>query len=318
VGQFVSTQMMSGCPPVRFLCAPEQPEWDVLSQLNAGPIFAPSGNVGAQWLPHPDWRVGATFQLPYWVDAPAELYVRLPATPMFERAYLEGNEADAEFELPWSLRLGVQWEPIEDLRIELAGAVEGWSIHDEIAIRPEKVAMRDVVGFPDPYYVPDVVIPRNFRETGSARLGAEYRFELFGAEWEPRLGASFESGAIPPENLSVVTVDMNKFTLGVGIGLHIDSFRVDIVYAHIFAETVEVDPDEAAVPIQTPMEANNPDPHTHNAGTYAAQANVLGAGLSYTWDVVPQLGEAPAPEDADEPAEDDEEPPADEDAAEAG
>lgn len=289
-GRFVSTQVLSGCSPDRFLCAPEAPEWDILSQVTAGPIFAPSANVGAKWLFHPKWRAGMTVQLPFWVRAPAELHVRLPSTPMFERAYLEGSDADISFELPWSIRLGLEWEPIEQLRMELAGVFEGWSIHDEITIDPDGQAMRDVVGFPDPFYVPAVTIPRHFRDTGAVRLGAEYRFPLFGVEWEPRLGVGFESSAIPTEYLAATTVDVPKVTLGMGLGLHVGAWRFDVAYAHLFGVDVEVDPDEAAVPIQTPMAANNPDPHTINGGLYSARANVLGAGLRYEFDVDPPLG----------------------------
>lgn len=300
VGRFVSTQVLSGCPPDRFICAPEQPEWDIMSQITAGPIFAPSGNAGVQWLFHPDWRAGLSFQLPFWVRSPAELHVRLPSTPMFERAYLEGSEANIEFELPWSVRLGVEWTPVDQLRLELAGAFEGWSMHDEITVAPENIAMREVVGFPDPFYVPDVNIPRNFQDTGSVRLGGEYRFELFDVDWEPRLGVSYESTAIPPEYLSAITVDMHKVTIGVGLGLHIDNWRFDIVYAHIFGIDVEVHPDDAAIPIQTPMTTFNPEPHTINGGLYSARANVLGVGLRYHFDVAPPLGE---PEERGEPAE---------------
>ncbi|MBW2526670.1 MAG: outer membrane protein transport protein [Deltaproteobacteria bacterium] len=301
-GRFVSTQVLSGCPPDRFICAPEAPEWEILSQVTAGPIFSPSANLGAQWLFHPGWRAGMAFQLPFWVRAPADLQVRLPSTPMFERAYLEGSDADIAFELPWSLRLGVEWEPIENLRVELAGVFEGWSIHDEITIDPDGMAMREVVGFPDPFFVPEVNIPRNFRDTGAVRLGGEYLFEAFGVGWEPRLGVGFESSAIPTEYLSATTVDLPKLTVGVGLGLHIDSWRFDVVYAHVFGFDVEVDPDEAAVPIQTPMAAYEPDPYTINGGLYQARANVLGAGLRYEFDVIPPLGREAEDEEPAAPA----------------
>src|SRR5690606_39313881 len=54
------------------------------------------------------------------------------------------------FELPWSARLGVEFSPIEDLAIELAGAIEGWSMHDAITIAPEG-ELRNLPGFPNPY-----------------------------------------------------------------------------------------------------------------------------------------------------------------------
>ena len=117
-------------------CAPEQPEWDSLAQLNAGPIFAPSGNIGVKVIPHDMVRIGAAFHAPYVIRAPGTIQVRLPKTPAFERAFQEGEDVDVAFELPWSLRLGVEVRPIDDLRVELDGSVEGWGMHDEITVSP--------------------------------------------------------------------------------------------------------------------------------------------------------------------------------------
>ena len=112
VGRFVATTMYGACVPERFFCAPEQPEWDALTELDAAPIVAPSGNLGVKWTPHRAWRLGAAFQLPWWVRAPATVRTRLPATPAFESAFQEGDSADVSFELPWALRLGVELRPI--------------------------------------------------------------------------------------------------------------------------------------------------------------------------------------------------------------
>src|SRR5262249_54164433 len=83
-GVFNTKAAFAGCLPERFICAPEQQSWDVLTQLSVGPIFAPTGSLGAVFVPHPSWRVGASFQLPVWVRSHATLNARLPATPAFE------------------------------------------------------------------------------------------------------------------------------------------------------------------------------------------------------------------------------------------
>ena len=117
IGRFVATTVLSGCLPDRFLCAYEQPSWDTLAQVVAGPIIAPSGNLGVKWIPDPRWRVGLAMQLPYWVRAPATMNVRLPATPVFERASLEGVDARVNFDLPFGLRAGVEWRPVDELNV---------------------------------------------------------------------------------------------------------------------------------------------------------------------------------------------------------
>ena len=287
MGKFVTTTMQSSCVPEKFFCAPEQPEWDTLSQLTAGPIIAPSGNIGVKWAPHRKWRVGAAFQAPFFIRSSASVAARLPATPAFETASQEGEEADVSFELPYSVRLGVQFEPLDRLFVELDVAFEGWSMHDEITVEPQGIALRNVVGFPDPYYLPDQHIPRNFQDTFSLRLGGEYDIKASNDYTvTPRLGLSYESSAVPPEFLSVLTVDMPKVTLGMGLSIHVDAWRFDVVYAHLFALPVEVAPEHARMPLLVPVDANIEEPHYVNGGTYDASANVLGLGLRYAFDHV--------------------------------
>jgi len=287
VGRFRATQMFSGCVPERFFCAPEQPEWDVLAQLTAGPIVAPSGTAGVIYLPHSRWRIGASFHAPFFIRAPAEMKVRLPATPVFETASQEGSEADVSFELPWSVKLGVEARPLDALRIELTGAFEAWSMHDQIDIAPDDLKLRNVVGFPDPYRIPDQAYVRNFTDTGSIRLGSELDFPLFDFLWTARAGVSYESSALPNEYLSVLTIDMPKVTFGLGLGLHVDAFRFDVVYAHVFGTEVTVPVEEASVPLITPVAANQENPQYHNGGIYNARSNVLGIGVRYDFDWEP-------------------------------
>jgi long-chain fatty acid transport protein len=201
IGRFVATTVLSGCLPDRFLCAYEQPSWDTLAQVVAGPIIAPSANAGVKWIPDPSWRLGLALQLPYWVRAPGTMNVRLPATPVFERASLEGVDARINFETPLGLRAGVEWRPVDELNLELAGSYEAWSMHDTIEVVPDGMALRRVAGLPDPYLLPTVDFPRNFQDTGSVRLGAEYHLDLFDYIWEIRGGVSFESSAVPTESL---------------------------------------------------------------------------------------------------------------------
>ncbi len=282
-GSFVGTLMFNTCVPDRFLCAPEQPEWDALTQLDVGPIFAPSGNAGVQFIPHPDWRVGLAFQAPFVVRAPGTVRVRLPEAPIFEPARVEGEDVSVGFELPWSLRWGVEYRPIAPLALEVDGSWEGWSIHDAIRVTPEGVQLRNVPAFPDPTPIPPQAIPRNFHDALSIRGGAEYGLDAGDVTVIFRGGASYESSAIPPEYMSVLTVDIDKITLGLGGGLAYGGWRFDVVYAHVFGQDVEVDPRTAKSPVLSPLEANVPEPHTVNGGSYSARANVIGVGLRYAF-----------------------------------
>jgi long-chain fatty acid transport protein len=284
-GVFNTQATFAGCVPERFFCAPEEPSWDVAAKLSAGPIFAPTGSLGAVWIPHPAWRVGASFQLPVWVRSPATLDTRLPSTPVFQNATQQGTSGRVAFDLPWTLRAGVETRAASDLRVELSFAYEAWSMHDAIVVNPDNIALKNVAGFPPLYYLPPVTLPRHFQDSQSVHLGGEYRFHLAGLDWDARAGASFETSAVPPAYESVLTIDQNKVTAALGGSLHWGKLRFDLVYAHVFGFDVDVDPNKAKIALISPVQANPPvSPDIINGGHYAARADVVGLGLAYTFD----------------------------------
>jgi long-chain fatty acid transport protein len=288
-GSFKSTLVFSGCVPDRFLCAPEQPSWDVLSELTVGPIIAPVGEIGAIWIPHPQWRVGLSAQSPVYVRAPGTVHTRLPAAPVFARAKQVGEEVDVSFDLPWNIRLGVETRVVDDLRVELGFGYERWGMHDEILVDPDGVALEDVTGFPQRYELPDVPFPRNFQDSVSARIGAEYSMQLGDYELDGRAGVAYETSAIPEQYLSVLTMDAPKVTGSVGLGLHIGQWRFDLAYAHVFGFDATVEPEEARVTQVTPLVARPSErPNYINGGEYQARADVFGVGLAYTFEAAPR------------------------------
>ncbi len=284
-GVFKTQATFSGCVPERFICAPEESSWDVVAQLSVGPIFAPTGSVGATWIPHPSWRVGLAFQLPVWVSAPATLNARLPSTPVFEQATQQGTSGNVKFDLPWTLRVGVETRAVDDLRLELAFNYDRWSMHNNITVTPDNIAFKNVAGFPPTYNVPPVTLARNFQDSVSVHLGGEYTFHLSSIDIDARAGVSFETSAVPNNYESVLTIDQNKVTAALGGSVHWRKFRFDIVYAHVFGFDVDVDPNNAKISLISPVQANPPKtPDYINGGHYSARADVLGLGLAYTFD----------------------------------
>jgi long-chain fatty acid transport protein len=280
VGKFAATTMFSACIPDRFLCAPEQPEWDTLMQITAGPIVAPSGVLGAKFLATPRVTVGASVHAPFFVRAPVTVRSRLPTTATFATAIQEGDRGSIAFELPWSASLGVQVRPLDALAVELAASVQGWGMHDAIRVSPDEVVLRNVVGFPDPYKLPTQRLERGFRDAVAVRLGGEYRLDLGDVALTLRGGASFESSAVPPDKITVLTVDGPKATVSVGTGVGVGRWRFDAVYAHVFVGTTDLDPRDARAPLLVPVQANAA-PYYVNGGRYVSSGDVLGLGLTY-------------------------------------
>lgn len=283
-GVFNTQTMFAGCVPERFLCAPEQPSWDVLAQLSVGPIFAPTGSVGLTWIPHPNWRIGAAFQLPVYVRSGATLKTRLPATPVFEKASQEGTDARVSFDLPWSARAGVETRMVENLRLEASFNYDRWSMHDSINLDPQGIAFKNIAGFPQTYFIPSVKLPRNFQDSVAIHLGGEYTLAGAGLLWDVRGGLSFETSAIPNNYTSVLTIDQNKLTAALGGSVHWKKLRVDLTYAHVFGFNVDVDPKDAKIALISPVQANEPkNPSFINGGKYSARANVIGIGMAYSF-----------------------------------
>lgn len=293
-GVFNTKAVFAGCVPERFLCAPEEPSWDVLSQLAVGPIVAPTGEFGVTVVPNSAWRIGASVQLPVYVRAKATLKTRLPATPAFEKASQEGDEGHVAFDLPWSVRAGVETRMVENLRLEIAFNFDRWSMHDNIYLTPDNIALKNVAGFPATYSIPKVTLPRHFQDTVAIHVGGEYRIKLSKVDIEPRAGLSFETSAVPNAYESVLTIDQNKLTAALGGSLYWRNLRVDLTYAHVFGFNVDVDPKDAKIALISPVDANAPKhPDYVNGGSYSARADVVGLGIAYTFDPAP-APDAPA------------------------
>jgi len=286
VGTFASTQVFSACPTDHLVCAPEDPTYDTFSQLKVGPIFAPSGNAGATFVPEKHVRIGISGQLPFTINAPATVTVKLPNAVVFDKAQQVGQDAHVRFKLPAVLRAGVEarneFADKSLLRVEAAYVREFWSAHDAITITPDNITLVNVQGFPSPFGVAPINLPRNFQDSNSFRLGGEYTLAVSSYVIDVRMGVNYETSAVPPAYVSPLTIDMDKLTLGIGGGLHIgEHLRLDGVYAHVFTGVLTVSPAEAAVPRVNPVRGNPTPVDAVNGGTYSARADVLGVGLNY-------------------------------------
>lgn len=281
VGVFQSSVTFSVSLADRLIGAPEQPEYDAASRFRVGPIFAPTGSLGGIWAPFRSLRLGASVQAPALVSSSTRFDVRLPSAAVFDGARVAGHDANVRFKLPPIVRAGIEVRPIDDLRVELAYVREFWSIHDGIELAPEGVAIEGMSGLPARVPLPPIKFPRGFQDSNSFRLGGELGFDVLGYHASLRSGASYETSAIPPDYLSLLTIDMDKITLAFGAGLHVGThWRFDLSYAHLFASSVDVSPDTAKIPRINPLSGNAPL-EAVNGGQYAASADLFGVGAEY-------------------------------------
>ncbi len=270
-GYFKTAVDFSACPPDHFVCAPEDSNYQALSQINAGPIFAPSANAGATFVPNHFVRVGISGQAPFVINAPATVNVRLPTASEFDNATQQGTSAHLHLELPPILRAGVEIRPFDDddLRIELAYVREFWSVEKSLDITPDNIQLYNITGFPSPFGVNKISVPRGMKDSNSFRLGIEDAIEILTLKFRLRAGVSYETSAVPPSYVAPLTVDNNKVIASIGGSIVVSKqLRLDGVVSHTIQGDVHVTPQEAAVPLINPVQGNPTATETVNGGTY--------------------------------------------------
>jgi long-chain fatty acid transport protein len=280
-GELKTDQVFSASPQDRLLAAPESPQYDTRATLKTKPIFAPSGHVGATVIPMRGLRFGAAFHLPFHIDTPAELQVNLPEATAFDAARQEGSRVRVKTDLPATFRVGVEVRPVDRLRLELAYVHELWNAHRSIDVVPEGVRFYGITGFPSPFDVPAVSIPRKFRASHSIRLGGEYTVLEVPMPVDARAGLAYETSAIPDDYLTPLTADLRRLTVALGASVRVHPrWRLDVLYAHVFGLQKTVDPETAAVPAINPVRGNPTFPAPVNAGTYSNAGNIVGLGAT--------------------------------------
>lgn len=286
VGNFASSVVFSSSPPDRLIGAPEDPQYDAFSQLTAGPIVSPSGNFGIIGIPTEHLHLGLSGNLPFWINAPAKVQVRLPTAAPFDNAYQSGENARVRMTLPAIARVGVEYRidtgEGNELRLELAYVREFWSMFKSIDIRPDGIKLFDITGFPSPFGVAPITLPKNFQDSNSIRLGGEYFLKFKGYKVDLRAGIQYETSGIPEAWVSPQTYDANKFIGSFGGGIHIgEHWRMDALAALALYNGTTVDPAEARVPRVNPVQGNPTATEAINGGLYSAKAIVLGVGVNY-------------------------------------
>lgn len=252
-------------------CAPEDPSFDSLTELDATSGFTPSAVVGAT-VAYPKWRAGLALQLPFFVRADGSVRSRLPTDPMFANAALVGTAASVNFDIPVMLRAGFEYRPLRTLRVELAVTYEAWSMQQRFTIQPKGIYLDNVPGI-GRYYLNTMYVERRLNDSVAVQLGAEWE------AWKRRLviraGYLFESSATPDKTMSVLTADGLKNMVTLGLGVRVGPVRLDVGYAHIFTPDRTVANSEALQlnPIQPTL------PVGVGAGTYKIDTDIIALGL---------------------------------------
>lgn len=269
---FHSRVMLSACSELN--CAPEDPGFDALTQVDSDSAFTPSGVIGAIFALQ-KLRIGINLQLPFFVRSSGTVATRLPTDPFFANSEVHGNGIGVDFNLPLTLRAGVEYRVLPRLRIELDLDYEAWSMQQSFIISPHNVYISGVPGIGN-YYLNTLTLQRGLNDTFGVNLGLEadvVKKRMGGIIL--RAGWALETSATPDETASVLTPDALRNVLSIGGGLVLGPVRLDWGYAHVFfadrtvtnSRSLQLNPLQPglAVPVGN--------------GRYTIAADVLTAGL---------------------------------------
>ncbi len=279
VFHLVSTLVFSGCPG-QTVCAPEDPEFDAIGKVKQTDLFNPSAVLGVQYDVSASLRLGASFQLPFFIAGEGDFETRLPSSGFYNGAEVMGDRADVSFTLPATARAGVELSPSERLRLELAASVEFWSQHDEFLIDPQNVRIEGAPGVGS-YEIGPLRIPRDFQNTYAVHLGGEGR-PLASLPLDVLLGYAYETAAAPERTLSVITADGAKHLITGGLGYRFGGLAVHAMVGFAAVEDRTVSPDVGRAPQLTPIRDESAEPLGVyvNWGDYQSSWIMGGLGIS--------------------------------------
>ncbi len=255
---YLEHELVASACPAGMTC---DRSYDMPLAIDETDYLSPSGSLGVQYDPSPAFTLGALVQAPVRVSASGTLTATPP--PALANAMVTGKSVREAFWLPPVIKAGVEWHT-EALRVEAALDVELWSLHDEISIEPSHVSLGAMP-------LRAMTIPRQFQTSIAPSLGVEWHtgpMQIGG-------GVAYETSAIAPSYVSVLTVDAPKVLVTLGGGYAAGGWQ--IAGAIGYARLSDVDVADPKVPV---LEALGGTPTYVNAGTYHAYDLVAGLRLA--------------------------------------
>ncbi|MEO1334933.1 MAG: outer membrane protein transport protein [Myxococcota bacterium] len=210
----------------------ENTNFDVPLDVRLPPTSGFGWGAGLSYEILPGLSIGTSFRAERRVKGEGTLDAQLPIFFLsFEDARIEGDAVDIELNIAPIWRGGIQYRWPEVLTVEAAVVWEGWSTHDRIVARPRNVQVK-IPSSPNPLVIPELILPRDWNDTWSLRLGGE----VHAVPWvDLRWGYFFESSAVPASTVSAARIDRPKhgFSLGAAYTWRGLTMELSATYVHL-------------------------------------------------------------------------------------
>lgn len=271
--KFHSRVALSGCSELN--CPPEDPSFDVPTELDATSMFTPSAILGAT-VALEKVRFAIAAQLPFWVRASGTVHSRLPTDPQYVDAAIHGDKVKLAFNLPYDIRAAVELRMPKQLRVELMFSYAGWSMQKNFLISPQNIYIDGVPGLGQ-YFLSAMTLNRGYKDVIGVALGGEY--EALPKKLWVRLGWMLETAATPAKTQTVLTPDGLRNYLALGLSSKFGPVRLDLSYAHVFIQDRNVTNSESYQlnPLRPPLQV------AVGNGKYNFESDILAAGLNAAW-----------------------------------
>ncbi len=279
VGYLRAKAALTGCDGV--ICNfPEEPSSDLYATVKTFPTYGLTGVLGAI----ADFKImkfGFSAMMPYTLRGRGWINVKMPTSPLFEDARLDGDKVKLSTKFPTILRFGSELKLVKWLALEGNFVWEQWSRQKSIDIKTDNVTVRDVVGIGD-YQVGNVKFERKMRNTWSLRGGFEAtcaRSICGKFDFQLRGGLAYETGAFTSQTLQPFTLDTNKVVLSGGFTIGLTKWlRFDTVAGLVFMQNMNVTDSTIHQP-QAIRPPNDELAAVIGNGKYAQNAFFLGGGF---------------------------------------
>jgi long-subunit fatty acid transport protein len=270
---------LSACPG-QTICAPEDPDFDANTKIDAHDYFSPSVGAGIQWDvvsqgDRPVVTLGASANTATYIDASGTVATQLPSSAFFQGASVVGNSINAKLDLPATTKFGIELRPNVALRIEFALDIEYWGVQKGIGLTTHGVSIQNQAGV-GTYELSPVSIPREYETSYAPSVGGEYHF----GRASVGAGYSYETRAAQPGYVSALTVDSNKHIVGLGGDYKVTrKWTLGAAFAFIKLTDTNVSLATARVNELSPLR-DQPNVTFVNAGYYKSSYIVAGLRAS--------------------------------------
>ncbi len=174
-------------------------------------------NLGFAYRPNEDWAFGTSYRSGIKVDVDGNATFKLPDASL--RAILPNTDGSTEIELPAQAFLGLCYQGIDKVTIEVGGRWEGWSSYEELAFEFD-----EPVG---PEGKKTHVIEKDWKDTWSYSIGAKYdlndTFAIMG-------GYRFDDNPVPDDTFEPAIPASDKHAISLGFNGRIGNLVAGISY----------------------------------------------------------------------------------------